>query len=425
MSRRTIIITILLALISLVIIIAGQVFWVRKAYALQEEQFNKRVFVALSEVVKQIHIINKDSAQADPVEQMTSNYFIANINDTPQPYLLENLIKSEFIKSDLREDFEYGIYDCFTDSIVFGSKVSWNDSLQTQPAKRIQNLKDFQSDGHYFGVLFPNKTAFIILQLDFWMYSSIVILLIIIFFSYTIFVMLRQKKLTDIRTDFVNNMTHELKTPISTIGLSAEAISQTAVQEDKSRLNQYINIIKSENGRLKTQVERVLQIASLTPKKVQLKNDRMDIHELLKTASETFQIQAADKEGELTFMPGAEHYHVKGDVVHITNVIHNLLDNAIKYAEGRPLVKVRTFNDADLNLLVEVADNGVGIGRQHQKMIFEKFYRVPTGDLHSVRGFGLGLFYVKTVLKAHKANIKVHSEPGKGSTFTLIFKTEK
>ncbi len=425
MSRRTIIVTILLALVSLIIIIAGQVFWVRKAYALQEEQFNKRVFVALSEVVKQIHIINKDSAQADPVKQMTSNYFIANINDTPQPYLLESLIKSQFSKSNLMEDFEYGIYDCFTDSIVFGSKVSWNDSLQTQPAQKIQSLKDFQSDGHYFGVLFPNKTAFIILQLDFWMYSSIVILLIIIFFSYTIFVMLRQKKLTDIRTDFVNNMTHELKTPISTIGLSAEAISLAAVQEDKSRLNQYIGIIKSENGRLKTQVERVLQIASLTPKKVQLKNDKMDVHELLKTASETFQVQAADKDGKLTFNPSAQFHCVKGDVVHITNVIHNLLDNAIKYAEDNPEVTVRTSNDSDRNLLVEVADNGVGISRQHQKMIFEKFYRVPTGDLHSVRGFGLGLFYVKTILKAHKANIKVHSEPGKGSTFTLIFKTTK
>jgi two-component system phosphate regulon sensor histidine kinase PhoR len=303
--------------------------------------------------------------------------------------------------------------------------VSWNDSLQTQPAKKIQTLKDFQSDGHYFGVLFPNKTAFILLQLDFWMYSSIVILLIIIFFSYTIFVMLRQKKLTDIRTDFVNNMTHELKTPISTIGLSAEAISQPTVQEDRGRLNQYINIIKSENGRLKTQVERVLQIASLTPKKVQLRNDRMDIHELLKTASDTFQVQASDKDGKLTFTPGAAHHWVKGDVVHITNVIHNLLDNAIKYAENNPVVTVRTYNDHDKNLLVEVADNGVGISRQHQKMIFEKFYRVPTGDLHSVRGFGLGLFYVKTVLKAHKANIKVHSEPGKGSTFTLIFKSEK
>jgi two-component system phosphate regulon sensor histidine kinase PhoR len=425
MSRRTIIVTILLALISLVIIIAGQVFWVRKAYALQEEQFNKRVFVALSEVVKQIHIMNKDSAQSDPVKQMTSNYFIANINDTPQPYLLESLIKTEFSKSDLMEDFEYGIYDCFTDSIVFGSKVTWHDSLHTQPAKKIQTLKDFQSDGHYFGVLFPNKTAFIILQLDFWMYSSIVILLIIIFFSYTIFVMLRQKKLTDIRTDFVNNMTHELKTPISTIGLSAEALSQPMVQKDSGRLNQYINIIKSENGRLKTQVERVLQIASLTPKKVQLKNERMDVHELLKTASDTFQIQAEDKEGKLVFIAGASQHYVKGDVVHITNVIHNLLDNAIKYAESKPEVTVRTYNDNDKNLIVEVADNGVGISRQHQKMIFEKFYRVPTGDLHSVRGFGLGLFYVKTVLKAHKANIKVTSEPGKGSTFTLTFKTEK
>ncbi|MFM7105089.1 MAG: sensor histidine kinase, partial [Flavobacteriales bacterium] len=125
------------------------------------------------------------------------------------------------------------------------------------------------------------------------------------------------------------------------------------------------------------------------------------------------------------FIAEAQHHFVKGDVVHITNVIHNLLDNAIKYAESHPAVTVRTYNDSDRNVMVEVADNGVGISRQHQKMIFEKFYRVPTGDLHSVRGFGLGLFYVKTILKAHKANIKVNSEPGKGSTFTLIFKTEK
>jgi two-component system phosphate regulon sensor histidine kinase PhoR len=197
LSRRAVIIVISLAIVSLGLIIAGQVFWVRKAYDLQEEQFNKRVFVALSEVVHRIRIMNKDSAATEPVMHVANNYFIANINDTPQPYLLEDLLKDEFAKSDMKEDFEYGIYDCFTDSIVYGSRISFIENYERTNADYIHKIKEFQPDGHYFGVVFPNKSGFILKQLDFWMYSSFVILLIIIFFSYTISVMLKQKKLAD------------------------------------------------------------------------------------------------------------------------------------------------------------------------------------------------------------------------------------
>lgn len=424
MSRRTITIVILLAIVSLGLIIAGQVFWVRKAYDLQEAQFNQRVFVAISEVVKTIRVFAKDSAETEPVRQVANNYYVANINDTPQPYLLESLLKAEFEKSDLREDFEYGIYDCFTDSIVYGSKISFLAGRSPEKPVAIKELKNFVPDGHYFGVVFPNKSAFILKQLDFWMYSSFVILLIVIFFSYTVFVMLKQKKLAEIKTDFVNNMTHELKTPISTIALSAEAISNPGIAQTPDRLQQYVAIIKNENMRLRQQVERVLQIASLTPRKVQLKNEMLDLHEIIRKAAVTFDVQLNDAEGSMELRLEAAQPFMRGDIVHITNVIYNLLDNACKYTNEKPHVVVSTSNHGQ-EIWISISDNGIGIPRQHQKMIFEKFYRVPTGNLHSVRGFGLGLFYVKTIVKAHSGKIEVESTPGKGSRFTIKFKAIK
>ena len=421
MSRRTIIIVIALAIVSLGIIIAGQVFWVKKAYALQEEQFNRRAFVAISEVVQTIRVMNRDSAATDPVRQVGNNYFVANVNDTPQPYLLENLLKEEFKRSHLLEDFEYGIYDCFTDSIVFGSKISFKPGREREQAKQIHKLEDFEPDGHYFGVVFPNRSSFILQQLDFWMYSSVVILLIILFFSYTIYVILQQKRLSEIRTDFVNNMTHELKTPISTIGLSAEAIISPTVSGSPERVKQYVNIIRNENARLRSQVDRVLQIASLSPRKMDLAQESIDFHEMIRTAAETFEVQAKEQDGKLAVELEATHALVKGDKVHLTNVIYNLLDNAIKYSPDHPDIRIRTFN-RDNRLFVEISDNGLGIDKANHKLIFEKFYRVPTGNLHAVRGYGLGLFYVKTIIKAHGGKIALTSTPDKGSTFQLQLK---
>jgi len=421
-SGRTITIVILLAILSLGIIVAGQVFWVRNAYDLQEKQFTSRVVVALGEVVQQIRVMNKDSAATEPVKQITNNYFIANINDTPQPYLLEDLLKDEFELSGLTEDFEYGIYDCFTDSILFGSRISFDPTKQRSKADHIHRIENFQPDGHYFGVLFPNKSSFLLKQLDFWMYSSIVVLLIVIFFSYTISVILKQRRLAEIRTDFVNNMTHELKTPIATIGLSADAIANPNISENKERLQQYASIIKNENSRLKSQVERVLQIASLTPKKVHVKDEMIDLHEVIEKAVTTFKVQVEETEGTILVNLKAARSIIKGDIVHITNVIYNLLDNAAKYTENPPHIEISTLND-DHHIFIHVKDEGIGISQQHIKSIFDRFYRVPTGNLHTVRGFGLGLFYVKTIIKAHKGSIDVKSKVGNGSTFTIKLKT--
>jgi two-component system phosphate regulon sensor histidine kinase PhoR len=254
------------------------------------------------------------------------------------------------------------------------------------------------------------------------MYSSIVILLIVIFFSYTVHVMLQQKRLSEIRTDFVNNMTHELKTPISTIGLSADAIQGALTNLNTDRIKSYVEIIQNENSRLKSQVERVLQIASLSPKKVALQHKEIDVHALLQTAVDTFRMQVEEAEGSINPAFHAAQYRIKGDPVHITNVLYNLIDNAVKYTAQEPRIEIRTSSKPGW-LRIDFTDNGIGIDKENQKMIFEKFYRVSTGNLHSVRGYGLGLFYVKTIVEAHKGKINLVSEPNRGSTFSIEFKT--
>jgi len=389
---------------------------------MEENQFNERVISALSVVVDEILVMNRDSSVTEPVKQVSDNFFIANINDTPHPFLLETLLKDQFENHNLKEDFEYGIYDCFTDSIVFGSKISFKKGEMREGASEIHTLKEFQPDGHYFGVYFPDKTRIILTQLDFWMYSSIVILMIILFFGYVIFVVFQQKRLSEIKTDFVNNMTHELKTPISTIALSAEALEMPDIAKDPVRASRYVRIIKNENARLKGQVERVLQIATMTPKQISLKLTSIDLHDVIRKAEETFKVQIEELDGELTNDLQAKNHIIEGDIVHITNVIYNLLDNASKYSDKTPMLKVSTFNE-DNEIYIGISDNGIGIEQKYLKVIFDKFYRVPTGNIHDVRGFGLGLFYVKTIVKAHKGKIEVESASGKGSTFTIIFKT--
>lgn len=421
MSRKTIYIVIVLAVISLVGIVVTQIYWVNKAFNLQQKQFNDRVVIAMTEVVDQIMTINQDSAGVEPVQQVSNNYYVANINDTLHPYLLESLLKQSFSSSNLKQDFEYGIYDCFTDSIVFGSKVNFDSPDNEVQPEDVSFQKRFDKDGHYFGVYFPNKSAFIFAQLDFWIFSSVMILMVVIFFSYAIVIILKQKRLSEVKTDFINNMTHELKTPISTISLSSEVLMKKDIASDPDRLNQYARIIHTENNRLKTQVDKVLQIATLSPEKVNIKPEVLDMHEILQSAVDTFGVSVQEKGGTLSLDLKAENPHVQGDRVHITNIIYNLLDNASKYTEEVPEIKVGTQNSGG-SLRIFIADNGVGMDKNHLPLIFDKFYRVPRGNLHDVKGFGLGLFYVKTIVNAHKGKIEVESEPGKGSTFTITLK---
>jgi two-component system phosphate regulon sensor histidine kinase PhoR len=408
---------IVVAVFSLLGVVITQIYWVRQAYSLQERQFNDRVVIAMSSVVDRIQAANRDSALVEPVNQVSSAFFVANINDTLHPYFLETLLREEFENLNLNEEFEYAIYDCFSDSIVYGARINTQKGLRTDPGD-VTSQKRFNRDGHYFGIYFPSKTNVIIRQMNVWVFSSFLILLVVVFFSYAISIILKQKRLSEVKTDFINNMTHELKTPISTIAISSEMLLRNEIGGNADRRLQYARIIKSENERLKNQVERVLQVAKLSPDKLKLQHETIHMHQLIKEAVQSITIQLEERSGSIETALSAIDTEVYGDVVHLTNLIHNLLDNAIKYGGDHPTVQVATHNEKNMFVLT-VTDRGIGIANKHQGMIFDKFYRVPTGDVHNVKGFGLGLFYVKTVVDAHRGSVAVKSEPGKGSSFTV------
>jgi len=406
----------ILGWISIIGILATQVIWVHKAFTNQDREFNDRVHISLTKVTEDILAMKEDAAYIyNPVTQISNNSFVVQMNDTLHPYLLESLLAQEFGRNNLSTDFEYGIYDCFTDSIVYGGKVSMNNSVDTI-SKDITGIK-WDRDGHYFGVYFPNKSSDIISAMKQWIFTSIILFFVVFFFAYSMFVILRQRRLSEVKTDFINNMTHELKTPISTIALSSEVLLSEHFEKEPERLKQYAEIIKNENERLRRQVDKVLQIATLDKGEIEMKHEALDMHELLKRALVTLQILAQQKGGKLSADYSAINPIVRGDRVHLTNVIYNLIDNAIKYS-SKPIIELRTHNEDQLFYL-SVKDNGKGLSKEDSVRIFEKFYRVPQGNIHDVKGFGLGLYYVKRIMESHKGKITVDSKLGESSTFTI------
>jgi len=416
MSRKSIYLVVFLATISLIGIIVTQIFWVDKAFTIQDREFNDRTVVALTSVVERIQALNKDSSDVDePVVQETSNYFVAHVNDTLHPYLLESLLKEELQASLLKQNFEYVIYDCFNDSIVFGSKVNVDQPDNIVKSEDVTPHKKLNRDGHYFGVYFPEKKGYIMDQMGIWMFNSFIILLVVLFFAYSIMAILKQKRLSEIKTDFINNMTHELKTPISTISISTRALLNVP---DMESVKKYARIIKTENERLQNQVERVLDIATLNPNKLNLDKKHIYIHELLEEITESLELKLDEVKGKLHFNFQAQSDIVYSDKLHLTNVFTNLIDNAIKYCKQSPEIKIHTSR-LNNKIIILIEDNGVGIEKKHYSMIFEKFFRVPSGDKHDVKGFGLGLFYVKSVLEALDGSIKLIKSDYTGSTFKI------
>ena len=248
--------------------------------------------------------------------------------------------------------------------------------------------------------------------------AVVFMLIIIAAFFVTIRSLLNQKKLSEIKSDFINNMTHEFKTPLATISLAVDAIRNDKVQADPSKMKYFSSIIKEENIRMNKHVETILQAALMEKQELQLNVVSLHVHEVIQHALDNHQLQLQDKEGVVELYLNAANDLIEGDEVHFTNMISNLIDNAIKYSKDKPVIRITTHSTAK-NIVIRVEDNGIGMNKESLKRIFEKFYRAHTGNLHNVKGFGLGMSYVKTVIDAHKGKIKVDSTLGKGSSFTV------
>jgi two-component system, OmpR family, phosphate regulon sensor histidine kinase PhoR len=237
-------------------------------------------------------------------------------------------------------------------------------------------------------------------------------------FYVTVHALYRQKKMSEIKNDFINNMTHEFKTPLATISLAVDAMRNEKVLQDRQKMDYFSSIIKEENKRMNKQVETILQASLMDRQEIQLNRKPIHVHQVIRAVLDNFNLQLADKNGEAALQLKADNDLIEGDEIHFSNLISNLVDNAVKYSKDNLLIRVSTFNIGK-NISIRIEDNGIGMNKETQKRIFEKFYRAHTGNLHNVKGFGLGLSYVKTMVDAHGGKIRVESTIGKGTTFII------
>lgn len=419
MKRNTIRWVVIFAAISIIGIIVIQIYWVSRAYDLREKQFSHRVNLALTDVAEKVNNISLDSSIiVDPVSQLGANHYIVDINEPVNLAIIEAYLTQSFMESDVETDFEYGVYDCVADTLIIGDYMKLDSAFAAKP-NRSSTYPEFISEQSYFGVYFPRIEASIFSQISFWIFSSLILAIVIIFFSYTTFIILRQRKMSEITRDFINNMTHEFKTPISTIALSSEVILKVNNGDNSDRINKYAHIIQSENRRLQKQVEKVLQVATLEKEDLTLHKESVDIHEIIRKALGSIHLALDEKQGVVKTELKAIPFQLKADRVHLTNIIYNLIDNAIKYSgKTDPNILIETGN-YNQGIVISIKDSGIGINPADLKHIFKKFYRVSTGNRHDVKGFGLGLSYVKMMVDKHRGQVSVTSEQGKGTEIKI------
>jgi two-component system phosphate regulon sensor histidine kinase PhoR len=407
---------VLLGAISITGIIVVQLYFLLQAWNFKEKQISQTISIALKSVAAKISNLNENAIPyGNPVRQLTSNYYVVDVNSVIDANILEYFLKTEFERLGLVTDYEYAIYDCHTDRMVYGDYIAAPGP--SRPAKPSVNLPKYSEYLYYFGIHFPSLKSTIAGDMAIWFFFTAILLLSVIFFVYAIFVILQQKRLSEMQKDFINNMTHEFKTPISSINISADVIVQPEIVADPERLATYGRIIKQENQRLNLLVEKVLHIARIEKGGIMLKKELIDLNALIQTIIENFRTNLNHGIG-IEMEPDASAGKVTADVVHLTNIFHNLIDNAIKYAGENPLVKITTKRETKL-VVVTISDNGPGIEKKYRKRVFHKFFRVPSGNLHDVKGFGLGLYYVKTICMMHGWKIRLESEPGHGAAFRI------
>ena len=417
MKNSTIIRVVLVGALAIISIIGVQTYWVLNTWSVKEKEFRERVVVALLNVAKEFEKLGNQIPAYDLVTQVTTNYYVVNINDVINANNLQFFLRRELEAVGLTEGFEYGIYDCATNKMVYGEYIT--NSVTDTALVRNTDLPIYDKFTYYFGVRFPNRTNQILSSMGLTVTFSALLLLTILFFLYSIFVILRQKQLSEMQKDFINNMTHEFKTPISTIKISADVFLNNPIVQSDKRLLQYAAIIQDQNQRLNNQVEKVLQLARIEGDNFRLAPEHLNLHELLEDILPSLRMKIEEQGGTLNAQLLALNPEITADRLHLSNIIHNLLDNAIKYCNGAPQVEVKTESKGK-NLSLSVSDKGIGIPQEFQHKVFEKFYRVPTGNVHNVKGFGLGLFYIKSICQAHGWKVELESETGSGTTICIL-----
>jgi len=417
MKGKTLKYIILLAAISVAGVFLIQFGFLKSSFNSTEKKFKESTSVALKEVVWQLLLASGNTSSFDsltPVQIVTGSYYLVNVNTVIDKDLLKNHLIEEFKKHEIYSDFEFAIFNPVLEQMDEGILIQNGDEI---PSKYKFQTNDNYTN--YFGIHFPNRSSFFVSQLTIWYFLTGLLVIIILFFGYTLTVIIRQRQLSEVQKNFINNLTHELKTPISSISIAASVINNADILNTPERLFTYARIIQEQNTRLSKNVEKVLNLASLEKNRIHLNLEEINLNEILTEIAAQFKQTDFGQKANVKIQHIDFKLNIFADRFHFSNLIINILENGVKYCEQNPELKISVIQKMKTFELA-IYDNGIGIAKDQRKKIFTKFYRVPTGNVHNVKGFGLGLDYVKKIVSAHKWKIKVDENHEGGSIFTLI-----
>jgi two-component system, OmpR family, phosphate regulon sensor histidine kinase PhoR len=421
MNRRIIIFTIIVMTIALIGLMGIQIYWIENASAVKEATFQRTVTDVLTKVVSKVEKQEKRKAQESSKYEGMLNFnkhlpYAGFITESQ----LDSLILIELNTHGIDTRFEFGIYNPEKDTFLLEKDPGMRKLLIENGSAARLFITDMFTSPEYILLYFPHEKQFLLTELWGMLLISIILIIVIVYsFTYTITTIFRQKKLSEMKNDFINNMTHEFKTPISTISLACEALSDHDIIRTPEFTESYISIILEENKRLATMAEKILQTAVIEKGQLKMKRESINIHEIITDVIKNIRIQVEIKDGIIRKQCKATNPLILGDKVHLTNLVYNLLDNANKYSPRKPVITLRTENTSN-GIILTIEDHGIGISKGEQKKIFDKLYRVPTGNIQEVRGFGLGLSYVKAIVEEHHGRITVDSEINKGTIFKVF-----
>lgn len=413
MNYKTLKILIFAAAISLIGILLTQGFWLKKNLATSEKQFDHRADQMLSNVVDELQTYADTASHLQKSASM-KNQCIFDVVDT---VLLGKLIAKYSRYHKLDSTYTYGLVVSSTEKVIYSAR---NFILEhEEPAYKVCLSCLWQEEYIHLSVFFPNKDKYMLGKQVIWIIISTLFVIIVIGALVLIVLSIfKQKKISEIKNDFVNNMTHELKTPLSTISVAAEVLMKGAEISGDKRQSKYSKVIFDENHRMRKLVDKVLNIATLDRGHLTIEKEEIDIHKTVYDIVETFCFEACDKKVNIDYKLEATNPILMADKLHLRNILNNLVDNAVKYSEGVPLLSILTDNSNGY-FKINVTDKGKGIPKESLHKVFDKFYRVPSGNVHNVKGFGLGLYYVKTMVESHGGKIEIDSVLNKGTSVSV------
>ena len=415
-NYRVIVVIALLALGGLLVV---QINWFVRAYGIQARQFDTKINLVLRTISDQLLKMDYDStSRIDPVISSTSNSYYVDFNRYIVYSSLDSIIRKTFREHDMLLPFELTVYEDMSNTVTFGNFYKEGVSSKAEATCLSRDLPERTSMD--FSITIPDKHMSAIGDLGVWIFSAAAFTLVLVLFGVMIIGLSKDKKLAEVKADFINNMTHELQTPISNISIASEVLRNGSAGLSEEKAVHYADIIYKESQRLKFQVEQVLQTAMMEKGEIEWKKAEVNLNSVIEEVIKIFQLRIQTRQGQIMSKLDALQPLVFGDHLHLANIFYSLLDNADKYSPTTPQITVSTRN-ADNGIFVAIADNGIGINKDVQQYIFDKFYRATSGNVHDVKGFGLGLTYVREVMKAHQGRVSVSSEENRGSVFELYF----